>query len=190
MRTMFYPEAVSLSVLINVFFLYSFLGWAMECIVIRREKGHWENRGFAHSPFCIIYGFGSMLGYAALNPLADNLVLLFFVGALTATAFEYLVGRAMQRLFGDFWWDYSEKKFNYKGILCLESTMGWGLLALFVILFLHKTVFWLVLRLSDRTSWWLSFGLSVIYLVDFIFSAKKARREYRGELEMGKEEQS
>lgn len=116
-------------------------------------------------------------------------MLLFFVGALTATGFEYLVGRAMQRLFGDFWWDYSEKKFNYKGILCLESTMGWGLLALFVILFLHKTVFWLVLRLSDRTSWWLSCGLSVVYLVDFIVSAKKARREYRGELEMEKEEQ-
>ena len=67
--------------------------------------------------------------------------------------------------------------------------MGWGLLALFVILFLHKTVFWLVLRLSDRTSWWLSCGLSVVYLVDFIVSAKKARREYRGELEMEKEEQ-
>ena len=124
---MFYPEAVSLSVLINVFFLYSFLGWVMECIVIRREKGHWENRGFAHSPFCIIYGFGSMLGYAALNPLADNLVLLFFVGALTATAFEYLVGRAMQRLFGDFWWDYSEKKFNYKRIIepIFTSQMIW-----------------------------------------------------------------
>ena len=38
-------------VLINAFFLYSFLGWVMECIVIRREKGRWENRGFAHLPF-------------------------------------------------------------------------------------------------------------------------------------------
>ena len=58
MGTIFYTAPVAPHVLINAFFLYSFLGWVMECIVIRREKGRWENRGFAHLPFCIIYGFG------------------------------------------------------------------------------------------------------------------------------------
>lgn len=39
------------------FFIYSFFGWAMECIVIRKQLGYWENRGFAKLPFCVIYGF-------------------------------------------------------------------------------------------------------------------------------------
>ena len=39
------------------FFIYSFLGWAMECVVIRIQLGRWENRGFARLPFCVIYGF-------------------------------------------------------------------------------------------------------------------------------------
>lgn len=183
MGSLFYTEAVPLYVLIDVFFLYSFLGWLMECIVIHREKGVWENRGFAHSPFCIIYGFGAMLGYAALRPLAGNVILLYFVGALAATGFEYLVGRTMQRLFGDFWWDYSEKRFNYKGILCLESSIGWGILALAVILFLHRLVFRIVLRLPRLPGIALAAFLSGVYIIDFLISVRQARRSMHEEEE-------
>ena len=123
MGTIFYTAPVAPHVLINAFFLYSFLGWVMECIVIRREKGRWENRGFAHLPFCIIYGFGAMLGFALLRPFSGNYVLLYLVGAVLATLFEYLTARLMLRLFGTFWWDYTNKPFNYKGILCLESPL-------------------------------------------------------------------
>ena len=72
---LFFDGAYTYADAVNAFFLYSFFGWIMECIVIRREKGYWENRGFVHLPLCIIYGFGAMLGYAALRPLADNLLL-------------------------------------------------------------------------------------------------------------------
>jgi len=116
--TIFYTAPVAPHVLINAFFLYSFLGWVMECIVIRREKGRWENRGFAHLPFCIIYGFGAMLGFALLRPFSGNYVLLYLVGAVLATLFEYLTARLMLRLFGTFWWDYTNKPFNYKRGFC------------------------------------------------------------------------
>ena len=180
MQTVFYPEAVPLYALIDVFFLYSFLGWAMECCVIRREKGVWENRGFARSPFCIVYGFGAMLGYAALRPLAGNALLLFFAGALGATGFEYLTARAMMRLFGDFWWDYSGKRYNYKGMLCLESTAGWGVLLVALILWLHRLAFRLVLAIPERAGWGLALLLSGVYLVDFTMSCRRARRTWRG----------
>ena len=80
MLTPFYHAPVPLWALVDAFFLYSFLGWCMECVVIRREKGAWENRGFVKSPFCIIYGFGAMLGYALLRPFSGNYVLLYVVG--------------------------------------------------------------------------------------------------------------
>lgn len=31
------------------FFIYSFFGWAMECIVIRKQLGYWENKGFCQA---------------------------------------------------------------------------------------------------------------------------------------------
>lgn len=79
-----------------------------------------------------------MLGFALLRPFSGNYVLLYLVGAVLATLFEYLTARLMLRLFGTFWWDYTNKPFNYKGILCLESTLGWGLIALLLFAFLHR----------------------------------------------------
>lgn len=172
----FYTEPVALHVLLNAFFLYSFMGWIMECIVIRREKGKWENRGFAHLPFCIIYGFGAMLGFAVLRPLSGNYVLLYIVGAVLATTFEYLTARLMLRLFGTFWWDYTNKPFNYKGILCLESTLGWGLIAVFLFAFLHNTVFRAVMCIPTRISRGAAVLLVSAYAIDFALSMRQSLR--------------
>lgn len=171
-----YTEPVAVHVFLNAFFLYSFMGWIMECIVIRREKGKWENRGFAHLPFCIIYGFGAMFGFAVLRPLSGNYVLLYIVGAVLATTFEYLTALLMLRLFGTFWWDYKHKPFNYKGILCLESTLGWGLIAVLLFAFMHHFVFGLVMRIPARISMGLAVLLVSAYTIDFAISMRQSLR--------------
>lgn len=164
-----------------VFFAYAFFGYIMECIVLTIEKRHLViNRGFVRRlPFCIIYGFGAMLGYALLHPLANNLVLLFIVGALAATAFEYCTAMLQIKIFGDFWWDYSQKPLNYKGILCLESTLGWGVVAVSVISVLHKMLVQLVARVPSRIAAVLAVGLLFAYATDFALSARQAARQKR-----------
>ena len=57
-----------------------------------------------------------------------------------------MVGRLMLRLFGEVWWDYREKPFNYQGIICLESTIAWGFYAVIIIGYLHQAV-------MDVASW-------------------------------------
>ena len=116
--------------ILHTFVLFSFLGYLMECVVLSIEKKRLVlDRGFMKGPFCIIYGFGDLILPALLRPFSHNLFLLFAAGMLLATVLEYLTGIAMMRLFGSLWWDYSHKPFNYKGILCLESSVGWGVLA-------------------------------------------------------------
>lgn len=161
---------------VNAFFLYSFMGWVMESIVIRLEKGHWEKRGFVHGPFCIIYGFGAMLGYVLLKPFSTNYIMLYLMGALLATLFEYITARIMLRIFGAFWWDYSGKAFNYHGMLCLESTLGWGVIALLLFTVLQNNMLWLVTRLPAHLATGLSFLLVCSYTIDFASSVYKARR--------------
>ena len=107
------------------FFIYSFLGWAMECVVIRIQLGRWENRGFARLPFCVIYGFGTFIAFNIFKPIEHNYIALFILGSICATAFEYATAQVMLKLFGKVWWNYDHRPFNYKGILCLESTIGW-----------------------------------------------------------------
>lgn len=155
--------------LILWFFIYSFFGWAMECVVIRKEKGHWENRGFAKLPFCIIYGFGTFIALNIFKPIQDNVILLYLAGAIGATAFEYLTAVLMGKLFGEVWWDYSDKKYNYKGVLCLESTIGWGFLALFIFGFLNYRVENFVMSMNEKIVVVLSFALCLSYVIDFTY---------------------
>jgi uncharacterized membrane protein len=91
-------------------------------------------------PFCPIYGFGATLGYIILHPFANHIVVLYLAGAFTATVFEYIVAILMKKLFGEFWWDYNDKFCNYKGMICLESTLAWGIYAVVIITFLFDKV--------------------------------------------------
>lgn len=85
----------------------------MECIVIRKQLGYWENRGFAKLPFCVIYGFGVFIAFHIFAPIEGNYPALYVAGAICATIFEYMTARLMQKLFGEVWWNYDHLRFNY-----------------------------------------------------------------------------
>lgn len=127
--------------IVHTFILYSFFGCIMECIVLTIEtKKLVKNRGFMKGPFCVIYGFAALILPVLLRPFSHNWILLFVVGMVIATTLELLTGLVMIRLFGSLWWDYSEKPFNYRGILCLESSLGWGLLSVLYFTVIEKLV--------------------------------------------------
>lgn len=166
---------------IIVFFAYAFLGYVMECVVLTIEKRRVVvNRGFVrHLPFCIIYGFGALMGYALLVPFRNNFFLLFVVGAVGATVFEYAVAMLQIHIFGDFWWDYTNKPLNYKGILCLESTVGWGVLAIVIVRYIHDAVVGLASLLPSHVTLVLAAALLMAYALDFALSARLAAQEKR-----------
>lgn len=126
--------------LIAAFIIYSMLGWLVESVYMSFCNKKLTNRGFGRGPFCPIYGFGGVVGYLILSPLSGHYIQLYFVGALLATTFEYLVGRLMLKIFGEVWWDYNEKPCNFQGIICLESTVAWGFYAIIIIMFLHNRI--------------------------------------------------
>lgn len=150
--------------LVAAFVLYSMLGWLVESAYMSICNRKLTNRGFGKGPFCPIYGFGAVGGYLILSPLKGRTVTLYIVGAMLATVFEFIVGVGMIRFLGDLWWDYNEKPFNYKGIICLESTIAWGFYALGIIYFVHSGIYWLIDRVSIGT------GIKLIAVV-FIWVA-------------------
>lgn len=145
--------------LISCFFLFSVLGWIVESIYMSFCNKKLTNRGFMTGPFCPIYGVGAVVGYLILHPLADHVVALYIVGAILATAFEFLVAKLMEKLFGEVWWDYNEKPCNYKGIICLESTIAWGFYAVIIITFLFDKVMSVIDFLP------MSWGIKTVLLV-------------------------
>lgn len=165
--------------IIVVFFIYSHIGYILECIVLSAENKHLVvNRGFVrHLPFCIIYGFGALIGVPLLSLFENNLPVLFVVSAIGASTIELITARIQTKIFGDFWWDYTSKPFNYKGVLCLESTIGWGFAGIVIVKFLNKGVLYVTNILSPAVVVVIAIVLLGIYVADFTYSARISLKE-------------
>lgn len=127
------------------YLIYSFLGWCTEVVYATLKTGKFVNRGFLNGPVCPIYGLGMAVCVLLLNTLVDKWYLLFLVGAVFASALEFLTGFILEKIFKLKWWDYSKEPFNIKGYICLKFTILWGL----AILLMFKTLVPLTEKIID-----------------------------------------
>lgn len=164
---MWLEEALSIDVYhyFALFAIYSMMGWLIESIYMSICNKRVTNRGFARGPFCPIYGFGCIGGYLIFAPFKGQYLGIYIGGCIVATTFEFIVGKMMIKYLGELWWDYKDKPFNYKGIICLESTLAWGIYALVVVHFLHGTMMNFISAVDKRLGILL---LVVIYFLVFI----------------------
>ena len=156
--------------IINWFLVYSILGWVVESIYMSFCNKKWTNRGFIHGPICPIYGVGALTVFFLLRPFSGNYFVLYFCGMVLATTLEYITGIVMQKIFGCIWWDYNDKPFNYKGILCLESSIAWGFYTVFLFWFLQRGVEGIVNLYPRKIGKILASFLLLYYAVDFAIS--------------------
>ena len=126
--------------LLWIFFIYAFLGWCTEVSYAALVTGSFVNRGFLNGPVCPIYGFGVVIVLTCLTPLAGSLPLLFLGSVVLTSALEWLTGFALEKLFHQRWWDYSDEPFNLSGYICLRFAIAWGFACMFVVKLLHPTV--------------------------------------------------
>ena len=126
--------------LLWIFFIYAFLGWCTEVSYAALVTGTFVNRGFLNGPVCPIYGFGVVVVLTCLTPLAGSLPLLFLGSVVLTSALEWLTGFALEKLFHQRWWDYSDEPFNLSGYICLRFAIAWGFACMFVVKLLHPTV--------------------------------------------------
>ncbi len=160
--------------LVSWFFIYSFLGWLWETCYVSAKKREWVNRGFINGPFCTIYGCGALAVYLVLYPFQENLLILYFGGVVVATALEYVTAVLMENIFHTSWWDYSDKKFNFQGRICLGASVGWGVFTVGLFKILHPAVEKIVTLYPQRIREIAICVIVVVYAVDFGFSAAAA----------------
>lgn len=128
--------------------IYSFFGWCCECIYCSIEQKKLINRGFMTGPFCPIYGFGALIMIGASSFLPDHVVITFLGGMLLTSILEYITSWGMEKMFDTTWWDYSEKKYNLHGRVCLLNSTLFGILCIILHFDLHPLVSLLIKSLS------------------------------------------
>lgn len=149
---------------------YAFLGWLIEVIAIGWKKKKFVNRGFLIGPYCPIYGWGALSIILLVGRNTNDVLSVFLKSFFVCSLLEYFTSYLMEKIFKIRWWDYSHRRFNINGRICLETMIPFSLLALFIIYFLQPIIVNLVGYLSKTTVIIVAIIIFIIFLVDIIIS--------------------
>lgn len=172
LRQMFFYEFMEIDFYHTAysFFFYGFACWIMETIFewIRTKK--LTKRGFLKGPICTIYGVAWLFIYFVMKPLDGKWILLYIVGAIYATALEYVTGVILEKRFHQRWWDYSDLPLNYKGWVCLPITLVWGVLTVAMFWQVQPMVMKLINLIPVQIGYPLIQVFIWLYFMDLAFS--------------------
>lgn len=181
--------------------IYSVAGWVYESIICSLDHGKFINRGFLNGPYCPIYGFGALLVLKILGGI-ENPFFLFVLGAILTCSLEYAVSYVLEKLFGARWWDYSDKKFNINGRVCLLGAVVFGGFSLVLVKVIHPYINALTDMLPATFAHVLTIALLALFTADNIitfvgitgfdkrlkeFSAFLEQKKYEASEKMSKE---
>lgn len=162
----------TIEICLLLFFIYSILGWLMEVILGLIQNKKLVNRGFLIGPYCPIYGSGVLLITLLLKRYYDDKVITFILSILICGILEYYTSYFMEKIFKARWWDYSNKKFNINGRICLETIIPFGIMGCFIIYYTNP-FFTNVLNLfTPIVLHCVSAFLLIIFIIDTILSFK------------------
>ena len=156
------------------FFIYCFIGWCIESTIVSIERKKIVNRGFLKLPLLPIYGSGAIIILIVCLPVRESIFKVYFVGMICATILEYIVGYFMEVIFKMKYWDYSNDKFNYKGRICLVSSLFWGVLSVLLVEFIHTYIEGIVLLIHENNLEILVSCIFAMTCIDTFISAKES----------------
>lgn len=156
------------------FSIYSFLGWICEVIYCSIPAKKFINRGFFKGPVCPVYGFGAMFVIYIMKWMNINSAILVFIfGGLIASVIEFIADILLEYVFHTRLWNYSDRKFNIKGRVCLLNSTLFATLAVTLIKVIHPLVLDIVIRLSSITIIIASSLCIILFLIDGILTVKE-----------------
>lgn len=153
-----------------LFLIYSFVGWSIEVVNSLVVEKKFVNRGFMLGPYCPIYGFSSIIMILYLDQYKDNILTVFFLAVVVCSIMEYVISYIMEKLFNARWWDYSNRKFNINGRVCLTNAVLFGILGVLLVYIVNPLLSKLIEKINPTFLTPFSIILLVLFVIDFITS--------------------
>ena len=125
-------------------------------------------------PWLPLYGSGAILVLLVTLPYADHPVGVYFAGMIAATILEYITGVGMVKLFKVRYWDYSYKKIQFQGHICLSSSLAWGGLSLLMVYVIHPPIVKFIDMWNENVVNILTFIVTICMAYDFANAFREA----------------
>ena len=153
------------------FIIYSFLGYIMEVIYATIYYKKLSNRGFLFGPLCPIYGVGAILITYTMTSYYKDPVIVFVFGTIITSIIEYYTSFLFEKCFHNKWWDYSDKKFNLNGRICLFNSVLFGVGSLIIIYLGNPLVEGMLASIDSHILNICAIIFGVLLIIDFIVSS-------------------
>ena len=155
-----------------LFIIYSNIGWLVEMFYNYITRKKIVNRGFLIGPYCPIYGVGGLIVTLFLTKYKKSIFVTFGMSVILFAILEYSTSYFMEKIFKARWWDYSDKKYNVNGRICLETLIPFGLLGCCAMYFVNPIIFSIFKLASINLLNIIALVLFIIFIIDFTFSLK------------------
>ena len=154
------------------FIIYSLVGWLLEVLLKYVDDKKFVNRGFLLGPICPIYGYGVLLIILLIGCNDNDLLSIFLKSIFICSILEYFTSFIMEKLFKARWWDYSQRRFNINGRICLETMLPFGMGATIILYSIHPKVIYLVDLIPYNIKTMISITFLALYLIDNFISMR------------------
>ena len=123
-------------------------------------------------PYCPIYGWGAIAITILLHRYTDDWIVLFFMSMITCGILEYATSYVMEKLFHARWWDYSRRKYNINGRVCLETLIPFGIMGVIVMYITNPFILNNLMKVPEDVLNIIAIILFVIFSIDGAVSLK------------------
>jgi uncharacterized membrane protein len=150
-----------------LFFIYAFLGRVHETLYFLVVERNFKTTSFLRLPIKPIYGIGAVAIDLLISPYAENAFLVFIASVALVTIIEYIGHLLIEKIFHIELWNYDHKKLNFQGRISVESSLGFGILALLVVYVLHPFLTTYLTMIPPTVMMIVALVLFILVLVDF-----------------------
>lgn len=152
------------------------MGWILEVFYRSFRNHRFTNPGFLKGPYLPLYGIAALMLMAAIPLVYEyNIFVKVICYFLITTGSELVTGFIAYCFFNARLWDYSDRRFQYRGYICLEFSFYWVLLALAFECFILPSYQGLLNWLAPGVKW--IFTGAVILSVFFTERDKSAKKK-------------
>ena len=166
-----YLRHYSVTSIILMFFIFSFIGWLWEVCFHLVTDGEFVNRGVLHGPWLPIYGSGCLMILVLLNKLRKHPVAEFFAAFTLCGVVEYFTAVFLEMKFGEKWWDYTGYFLNIDGKVCAEGLLIFGLGGMVVVYFVAPLLDNIIRKLPLKVVIPVCVALALMFISDQFYSS-------------------
>lgn len=165
-----YMRRYSITNLILLFFIISFIGWIWEVTLHLITLGTFINRGTLHGPWLPIYGFGGIIILLVLYKFRSKTINHLVLSALLCGLLEYFSSLVLELTYGQKWWDYSGYFINLNGRICAEGLLIFALGGMLIVYILAPYLDNILKRLNKKVAISICVVLILGFSIDMIYS--------------------